>query len=128
LKNGILDLNNDKKHLDDTLLDALNYKGGADLAGKAQILLRAATAALLNESALGDYFLPYNSVADLIAAVNATLATEDPAQYTAMASYLDYWNNGLHRFPILTTPSLTSPRGGVIIYPPVISTAGVSNN
>jgi hypothetical protein len=93
----ILDLNKDGKN--DTLIQALAYKGGSDLAGKAQILLRAATAALLNEAALDDYFLPYGSVAELIAAINATLATEDPVQFTTMAAYLDYWNNGLHKFP-----------------------------
>ncbi len=97
LTNGKLDLNKDGR--EDTLMDALNYKGGSDLKGKAQILLRAAVAALLNESALGDYFPPYDSVDELKAAVNAALATGNKTTIGLLASQLDYWNNGIHAFP-----------------------------
>ncbi len=98
LMNGKLDLNKDGKA--NTLLDALGYKGGNDLKGKAQILLRAAVAALLNEASLGDYYLPYDSVADLVNAVNSTLSTNDKAAYTELAGILDKWNNGIHEFPV----------------------------
>lgn len=46
LTDGILDLDGDG--VADTLLDALNYQGGDDEFGKAQILLRAAVAGVLN--------------------------------------------------------------------------------
>ena len=97
LTGGKLDLNKDG--IEDTLMVALNYMGGNDLKGKAQILLRAAVAALLNESALGDGYPPYATTADLIAAVNTTLATVNKGAYTTMAATLDHWNNGIHEFP-----------------------------
>jgi hypothetical protein len=90
----ILDLNNDGKN--DTLIQALAYQGGSDLKGKGQILLRAAVAALLNEQYFRAGYPTYNSVADLLAAVNATLATQDMQAYVDMAGVLDWWNNGVH--------------------------------
>jgi len=93
-----LDLNRDRKN--DTLMNALAYQGGANLAGKAQILLRAATAAVLNESALGDAFPPYDDVNGIVMDVNEALATGDPAQVVALGAILDYWNNiGIHQWP-----------------------------
>ncbi len=80
----------------DTMMQALNYKGGSTLSGKAQILLRAAVAALLNEAEFGNDFPPYASTADLVFAVNATLATCDGSAYTTLATTLDNWNNGIH--------------------------------
>lgn len=97
IKNSMLDLNKDGR--DDTLMDALSYKGGNDLRGKVQILLRAAVAGLLNESALGDYYPPYDDVAELIAAVNAAINTSNKTIINNLAGQIDYWNNGIHEFP-----------------------------
>ncbi|MHB1455195.1 MAG: hypothetical protein ACYCYM_14755, partial [Saccharofermentanales bacterium] len=97
LYNGKLDMNRDG--MEDTLMAALSYQGGSTLSGKAQILLRAAVAALLNEAALDDYFPPYDTKAELIAAVNSTLATLNSGAYTSLAKTLDYWNNGIHMIP-----------------------------
>ncbi|WP_225752563.1 DUF11 domain-containing protein [Actinotalea sp. Marseille-Q4924] len=78
----------------DTLIQALGYQGGETTKGKAEILLRAAGAALLNERYYGDQYPPYASTSQLIAAVNSTLATCDGSQYIALATVLDGWNNG----------------------------------
>jgi hypothetical protein len=89
LTNGILDLNGDGK--DDTLLDALNYQGGNGVTGGARILLRAAVAALLNASnpSVG-YVLTSSQV---IAQVNAALASGNRNTLLALASRLDNYNN-----------------------------------
>ena len=92
-----LDLNKDGK--EDTLMDALNYQGGNDLKGKLQILLRAAVAGILNESALGDYYPPYDSTTELINAVNVAIASTNKGTITSLAMAFDYWNNGIHMFP-----------------------------
>jgi hypothetical protein len=74
-----------------TLLQALSFGGGSTLTAKKQILLRAAVASLLNAShpdvAFGD------SAADVIAAVNAALASSDKGTILALASSLDDDNN-----------------------------------
>ena len=75
----------------DSLMDALNYGGGDNLVGAAQILLRAAVASLLN-SAHPDVDFP-RTTADVIADVNAALATKDRATILALASALDADNN-----------------------------------
>ncbi len=80
----------------DTLLQALSYQGGNTILGKAQIMLRAAVAALLNEAEFGNDFPPYATNAALIAAVNAVLATCDGSAYTTLGTTLDNWNNGIH--------------------------------
>jgi hypothetical protein len=76
-----------------TLYEALSFKGGPDPSGKAQILLKQAVAALLNESrfgaSFGDFTLP-----ELITNVNTALAGSE-SDMTSLASVLDYWNNGL---------------------------------
>ena len=64
-------------------------------AGAAQILLRAATAALLNEAYYGADYPAASSTTALINSVNATLATLDRVQYLALATTLDKWNNGV---------------------------------
>lgn len=76
---------------DDTLLQALNYTGGSGLLGAQRILLRAAVAALLNASSTGvDYTL---TEAQVIAAVDAALASGDRDTILAAAADLDADNN-----------------------------------
>jgi hypothetical protein len=84
------------KFASDTLVKALAYKGGSDLNGRAETLLRAAVAAVLNEQYFGALYPAYNTTSELIAAVNQTLATCDGAKYIALANQLDFWNNGVH--------------------------------
>jgi hypothetical protein len=76
---------------DDTLMEALSYPGGDNLVGAAQILLRAAVASLLN-AAHPDVDFP-RTEAEIIADVNAALATKDRATILALASALDADNN-----------------------------------
>jgi hypothetical protein len=76
---------------DDTLTEALGYPGGNNLVGAAQILLRAAVASLLN-AAHPDVDFP-RTEAEIIADVNAALATKDRATILALASELDADNN-----------------------------------
>ena len=76
---------------DDSLLEALNYGGGNNLLGAARILLRAAVASLLN-AANPDVEFP-RTEAEIIAAVNAALATGNRATILALASELDDDNN-----------------------------------
>jgi hypothetical protein len=80
----------------DKLLQALSYQGGSTLDGKAQILLRAAVAALLNEATFGNDFPPYGTTTELITAVNTALASCDGNTMTTLAAVLDGWNNGVH--------------------------------
>jgi hypothetical protein len=71
---GVMDDNPRRPvYKEDTLLDALNYKGGEDDSGMAQNLLRAAVAALLN-AAHPEVNYPL-SVAEVISQVNAALAS-----------------------------------------------------
>jgi uncharacterized repeat protein (TIGR01451 family) len=77
---------------DFTLYEALSFKGGPDASGKAQILLRQAVAALLNESRFGPSFGDF-TLAELIADVNAALAGSE-SDMTHLAGVLDRWNNG----------------------------------
>lgn len=93
LSGGILDLDGNK--LKDTLMAGLNYKGGSALNGAAQILLRAAVAALLNEVYYGADYPAATSVSDLITQVNTVLATANRTNYLALATVLDKWNNGV---------------------------------
>ncbi len=74
-----------------SLLQALNYKGGSGASGKAQILLRAGVAALLN-AAHPDVGYPL-SEAGVISAVNDALASGDPKTMVSVASDLDGYNN-----------------------------------
>jgi hypothetical protein len=91
---GTLDL--DKNGLKDNLIAGLAYRGGTGISGAAQILFRAAIAALLNEAYYGADYPGATSTSALIAKVNEVLATNDRAQYLALASYYDYWNNAVH--------------------------------
>jgi hypothetical protein len=73
-----------------TLLQALSFQGGSTLNGGAQILLRAATAAVLNACKGIGYPL---TEAEIIALVNAKLALCDRAEIIALAATLDGYNN-----------------------------------
>jgi hypothetical protein len=82
----------DSLGLDDrTLLQALGFKGGSTIDGAARILLRAAVAAVLNAAHPG---VAYEfTLAEVIADVNAALASGDRATILALASELDAANN-----------------------------------
>lgn len=75
----------------DTLLEALNYIGGPRQKGAAQILLRAAVAALLNASH-PDVDYP-RAVSAVIAGVNEALATGNRSTMLILAVQLDADNN-----------------------------------
>ena len=78
--------------LDNTSLrQALSLTGGTGNRGAARILLSAATAALLN-AAHPDIDYP-RSTSDVIAAVNAALASHDRDTMLSLASALDQDNN-----------------------------------
>lgn len=73
------------------LLEALNFRGGPGVNGGAQILLRAAAAALLN-AAHPD--VSYGrSTASVIADVNAALASQHRSTMLQLADELDQDNN-----------------------------------
>ena len=75
----------------DSLLTALRYHGGSSIVAAKQILLRTAVAALLNA---GHPDVDYDqSVAAVIAAVNAALASNDRDTILALAAELDESNN-----------------------------------
>jgi hypothetical protein len=74
-----------------TLLEALSFKGGSTLTEKAQILLRAAVAALLSSSHPGvDY---PRSTADVILDVNNALESNNATTIQNLAFDLDLDNN-----------------------------------
>ncbi|MBI5671020.1 MAG: hypothetical protein HZC41_23750 [Chloroflexi bacterium] len=72
-----------------TLLDALRYKGGSGVTGAARILLRAAAAAYLN-SLYVDY--PF-STGYIQSQVNAALASYNRETILSLATRLDLENN-----------------------------------
>jgi hypothetical protein len=74
-----------------TLLAALDGAGGTDLIGAAEILLRAAVAAILNAAHPGIQYA--RTAASVIADVNAALATMDRDTMLALAAQLDTDNN-----------------------------------
>ncbi len=79
--------------LDDvTLLEALDLSGGSGTQGAAQVLLRAAVAALLNAAHPSvAYSLSETQVIDQ---VNAALASDDRTTMLTLANLLDGYNNG----------------------------------
>jgi hypothetical protein len=93
LTDGVLD--NDSIPGKDTLMSTLTYQGGTTLKGAAQILLRAASAALLNEAYYGKSYPGAPSLENLVARVNVVLASENKAQYIVLAGYFEKWNNGV---------------------------------
>ena len=74
-----------------TLREALNFSGGSGTTGAARILLRAAVAALLN-SAHPDVNYP-RTTAEVVADVNAALASGNRTTMLNLASELDADNN-----------------------------------
>jgi hypothetical protein len=75
-----------------SLVEALQFGGGDTIADKAEILLRAAVAGVLNADNPGvDY--PWTS-ASIVDAVNAALASQDATQIINLATDLDGDNNG----------------------------------
>lgn len=76
---------------DSTLLDALSFAGGPGTAGAAEILLRAAVAALLN-SAHPDVAYP-RTTAQVLAAVEVALDSNDRDTMLVLAAALDADNN-----------------------------------
>jgi hypothetical protein len=74
-----------------TLLQALGFGGGSTLTAKKQILLRAAVASLLNAAHPDVDF--GQTAAEVIAAVNAALASNNATTILALATKLDRANN-----------------------------------
>jgi uncharacterized repeat protein (TIGR01451 family) len=86
----------DKNGTKDTLIDGLAYRGGSTLSGGAQILFRAAIAALLNEAYYGVDYPGAETTTALIALTNSKLTTLNRAQLVLLAGYYDFWNNAVH--------------------------------
>ena len=82
----------------ETLLAALQGGGGSGLLGAEKILLRSATAALLN-SAAGTVAFAFTQ-SDIISAVNTALATGDRNSMLTLATTLDNANNGVGGCPL----------------------------
>jgi len=81
-----------------TLLNALSLKGGSTTAEAAQILMRAAVAGLLNAASSDvDYVV---TTAQLIASVNAALASNNRDTILALAATIDAANNGVGGCPL----------------------------
>lgn len=81
-----------------TLRNALSLKGGNTLAEAAETLLRAAVAAILNAGSPDvDYAF---TTAQIIAGVNAALASGNRDTILAAAAILDAANNGLGGCPL----------------------------
>ena len=74
-----------------TLLEALSFGGGSTLTEKKQILLRAAVASLLNAAHPGVDF--DQTTAEVIASVNAALASNNAGTILGLATTLDEENN-----------------------------------
>lgn len=75
----------------DTLLAALNYKGGPDIAAGKRLLLKQAVAAFLSATS-PDVDYPVTA-AQVVADVSAALATNDRALMLSLAATLDAYNN-----------------------------------
>jgi hypothetical protein len=76
-----------------TLAVGLAFQGGSTIQGAAEILLRAAIAAVLNASH-PDISYPYpGGVAGIEAAVNAALNSQDRGTILTLAAILDFDNN-----------------------------------
>jgi hypothetical protein len=74
-----------------TMLQALSFQGGSTTKAKAQILLRAAVAALLNACNNNvDFPLTEEAIID---AVNDAIASMNKTEIITLAGALDYYNN-----------------------------------
>lgn len=81
-----------------SLVQGLSFKGGNDVNGKAQTLLRAAIAAVLNAS---NSSIQYGmSKTAIVNAVNAALAGGNATTIINLAGQLDGLNNGLGGCPL----------------------------
>lgn len=90
LTGGILDLNEDG--MPDTLLDALSYQGGDDEFGKAEILLRAGVASVLNGMTML-HKPPGATIAHVETVLNKACATGNFNSLLWWAAELDSKNN-----------------------------------
>lgn len=75
----------------ETLLQALRFQGGNEFDEKLEILLRAATAAVLNSSH-PDVDYDY-AVGEIVGKVNSAILSEDADEVTDLAKELDDFNN-----------------------------------
>jgi hypothetical protein len=80
-----------------SFMTALNFAGGSDLTGKAQNLMRIATASLLNATwSDGNpahvFFFPLTA-AQIRSRVDAALASQDATTITNLQTQLDTYNN-----------------------------------
>ncbi|MDF1520865.1 MAG: hypothetical protein P1P73_10340, partial [Brevefilum sp.] len=86
-----------------SLLETLRLQGGTGTVGAGEILLRAGVASLLNASFHEEFhgtvepYFPMTS-AEVIAAVNAAIATGEPVEMLQLAAELDGYNNGYEYF------------------------------
>jgi hypothetical protein len=76
----------------DTFLDSLWYKGGSGIDGARRILLRASTAAYLNEAAFGDDFTCADTWEDLFA---DAFYGDDRKEMIHAADQIDECNNSI---------------------------------
>jgi hypothetical protein len=77
---------------DNTLQDALGFKGGSDLSAKARILMIQAVAALLNATQSEIFY--ELSTQEVINDVNAALASHSPTTILDLATQLESYNHG----------------------------------
>jgi len=81
----------------DTLMDALNYRGGKGYLGAARILLRTAVTAMLNIEHPGVEYIGFHrgfrSLVELQIAVNDALSSGDREFMLVLAEDLDFYNN-----------------------------------
>jgi len=78
-----------------TFLDALKFKGGSDLDGAFQILMRATVASFLNAAHEGVGFplRRFNDPGNMLDTVNAALASGDRDTMISLAAEYDALNN-----------------------------------
>jgi hypothetical protein len=90
-----------------TLMQALNFKGGSDLIGGARNLLRISVSSLLN-ACDPDIAFPMD-LQEVIDAVNAALATLDRTQMGTLQTLLGGYNNLGCPINAQCIPALTGP-------------------
>jgi hypothetical protein len=74
-----------------TLLQALNFRGGSNTEGAAEILFRAGLAALLNSARPEVHYRL--TTTEVIAAVNTAIASNNRSSMLDLAARLDMYNN-----------------------------------